>query len=105
MVRGLQVVVDKPSYKRFGHSIPESVRPVMVHGLVDAGAQITVISLTLAQRLGVKANEMISASRKIMMGKGDSMDIVGGIPIKIIHNFNGRVMESKQLAYIATGAN
>ena len=66
---------------------------------------MTVISLELAQRLGVKASEMIRTSMNITMANGNSMDIVGGIPIKMIHSLNGKVMESKLLVYVATGAN
>ena len=77
----------------------------MVDGLADTGAQMMVISSTLAQRLGVKVSEMIPTSMNIMTANGNSMDIIGGILIKMIRSFNGRVMESHQLAYVATGAN
>ena len=65
MVRGIQVVVDKPSYKRFGHSIPESVHLVMMDGLADTGAQMIVISSGMAQRLGVRISEMMPISMNI----------------------------------------
>ena len=104
MVRGLQVVVNEPSCKRFGHKLPENVRPVTLDGLADTREQVMVISSALAQRLGVKVNEMIPTSMNIMTANGNSMDILGGIWIKMIRSFKGNVMESHQLAYIAAGA-
>ena len=63
----------------------------MVDGLADTGAQITVIGLAMAQRLGVKTNKMIPTSMNIMTVNGNSMDILGGIWIKMIHRFKGNV--------------
>ena len=48
---------------------------------------------------------MISTSMNITMANDNLMNIIGGILIKMIHSLNGKVMELKQLAYIATGVN
>ena len=63
-----------------------------------------VISITMAQRLGIKTSEMIPTSMNITTANGNSMDILRGIWIKMIHSFKGNVMESHQLAYVAAGA-
>ena len=105
MVNGLHIIVDKPGCKRFGFDIPKEVHPIVVNGLANTGAQMTVISLALATRLGVKINEMIPTSMVITAANGTTLEILGGIPIKMIHHYGGKVREFCQLAYVARGAN
>ena len=105
MVNGLRVIVDKPGYKRFGFDELKEVHPIVVNGLADTGAQMTVISWALATRLRVKMNEMIPTSMVITAANSTKLEIVGRIPIKMIHYYGGKVRESCQLAYVARGVN
>ena len=82
MIRGLRVVGDRTSYKQFGHNPPENVHLITMNGMVDTGVGIMVISLIIAQKLGVKKSEMMAVNTKITMIKGYSMNIMGGILIK-----------------------
>ena len=77
----------------------------MVDGLADTRAQMMVISSGMAQRLGVRISEMMPISMNIMTMNGNSTNVIGGILIMMIHSFNGRIRESKQLVYVATGVN
>ena len=107
MIKGLHVMVDKSGYMELGSCMPRKVHPVRVCRLADTGAQMTVISPALAERLGVKINEMVLINMVITVANGTSLEVLGGIPDKLSLNpdGNGKVRESHQLAYVVVGVN
>ena len=87
-VEGLGVIVDGPGDRSLGFPAPAEVQVVVVCGVADTGAQMTVMSPDLVRRIGVRDDEMIPIKMNITAANGIPLEILCGILVKLSLNPN-----------------
>jgi hypothetical protein len=101
MLNGLRVSVDHSGYVAVGQQDPGSIKTVVTRGLVDTGAQMTVLGLQLLDSLGVSLEELFPAQLNILTADESGLDIIGAVFINI-ETSDGRI--TKEMGYVARAA-
>ena len=78
LVEGLQIMVDKPSYKKFGIPAPVKVYSIVGYGFANSKVDKMYISPGLAMGLRVRRHEMFPVDLEIVVVCGTPMKVLGG---------------------------
>ena len=83
LVENLQIEMDEMGYKDMGSPMPINNLPQVVCRIADTGSQVMIIGQELAKKLRVKSTEMVNSSMDVKGVDGLSLEVVGGIPVKV----------------------
>ena len=60
-------------------TLPEVSESIIAEGLVDTGAQLSVIPLRILYRLGLKKKDVIPVSMKAKGANNKNLGLIGGV--------------------------
>ena len=100
VIPGLHIRVDRSVYQYMSAKPPVQSRPMVVQGLADSGAQMTVMSPEMARSLGVQEHKLLPMDLAIFTSGGGGLTVISGIPLMMSLDVNGKQRETCHLAYV-----
>ena len=80
-----------------------SSRPVTASGVADTGAQMDICSPALAQQLGIDTSSLFPVKARVFAAsRGASIDIIGGIIVKMSAPGRQTALSTVRLIYVAS---
>ena len=83
VVTNLHLALDKSGYKQFGKIILRQPKQLNVYGLADSGAQMCLISPTMARKMGVLPCNYVPVDMLVEAAGGNNLNIKGGMFIRM----------------------
>ena len=101
VVKNLLIRVNRSGYEIMRYPKPNRIHTILEDGVVDDGAQVVMFSPSIAMRLGIRRGYMINMDVELKTAGGESLKVVGGIPIILTINLED-IGEGKKICQMET---